>query len=178
MKSGKTMMKGAAAVLALAGLIAIGFIVTGQRTASRRQSRPGRANSTLGGGILQSGDNLQEAIKNARLGDTIVLQAGATFIGPIILPDKGPGTGTEADYITIRTSDLAGIPKEGQRIKPDLHAANMPKIVAPNALKALGTDERSHHYKFVGIEFTPGASSSYVYNLIDLGASDYSSVSQ
>ena len=35
--------------------------------------------------------DLQSAIKAARFGDTIVLQAGATYEGPLVLPDKGAG---------------------------------------------------------------------------------------
>ncbi len=40
------------------------------------------------------------------------------------------------------------------------------------------TLERAHHFKFIGIEFAPASDASYVYNLIDLGRSDYTSVSQ
>src|SRR5687767_1731564 len=51
---------------------------------------------------LRAGQNLQAALDTARFGDTIVLESGATFNGPIVLPYKA-GTG---DYITIRTADL------------------------------------------------------------------------
>ena len=50
--------------------------------------------------IVKAGDDLQEALELAQLGDVIVLEAGATFIGPFTLPNKNGGTG----WITIRTS--------------------------------------------------------------------------
>jgi hypothetical protein len=127
---------------------------------------------------LRPGEDLQAALRLARLGDTIVLPAGAIYTGPIILPFKGPGTGTAADYITIRTSDLSGISAEGERIKPALHARRMPKIVAPREKAAVATEPGAHHYKFIGVEFLPGANASYVYNVVDLGSSDYTSTAQ
>ena len=54
----------------------------------------------------------------------------------------------------------------------------MPKIVAPGGKVAVGTEAQAHHYKFVGVEFLPAANASYVYNVIDLGSSDYTSLSQ
>ena len=127
---------------------------------------------------LKAGDDLQAALRSARFGDTIVLPEGATFVGPIVLPFKAGGSGTDADYITIRTSDLSSISGEGERIKPTLHARALPKIVAPNEKAAVSTEPRAHHYKFVGVEFLPAANASYVHNLIDLGSSDYTSTSQ
>lgn len=112
--------------------------------------------------------DLQAALKSAKFGDTIILQAGATYTGPFVLPYLGPGSGTDADYITIRTSDLAGISREGERIKPGVHSRAMPKIVSTNQ-QALSAERQAHHFRFIGIEFSPAANSKYVYNLIDLG---------
>ena len=140
----------------------------------RQATRPGQQRVMT----LKAGDDLQKALKSARFGDTIVLQAGATFTGPIILPFKGSGSGTDADYITIRTSEMSGIANDAERIKPALHARAMPKIVAPREKAAVGTEPRAHHYKFVGVEFLPASSASYVYNVIDLGSSDYTSTLQ
>ena len=130
---------------------------------------------------LRAGGDLQAALRSAKFGDTIILQAGATFPGPIVLPYKGAGPGTDAtdaDYITIQTSDLAGIANPDERIKPGLHARSMPKIVAPREKSAVATEPRAHHYKFIGVEFLPAPDASYVYNVIDLGASDYTSPAQ
>jgi len=122
---------------------------------------------------VRAGQDLQTALRTARFGDTIVLEAGATFVGPIVLPFKA-GSG---DFITIRTSDFNGISKENERIKPSAHARSMPKIVAPAGKSAIVTEPAAHHYKFVGIEFVT-TNAGYVHNLIDLGSSDYKSLSQ
>ncbi|MDQ6652921.1 MAG: hypothetical protein M3Y84_09265 [Acidobacteriota bacterium] len=139
-----------------------------------------RARRTSGGAKeirLGPGGDLQAAVKSATFGDTIILQAGATYRGPLILLDKGTSSGSDADYITIRTSDLSGIAREGNRITP-AHAAAMAKIVSPSKQSAIGTQPQAQHYKFIGIEFAPAADADYVYNIIDLGASDYTSASQ
>lgn len=124
------------------------------------------------------GGDLQGALDAAKLGDTILLQPGATYTGPFELPDKGAGKGTDADYITIRISDLALIPPEGERIKPQKHGGDLPKIVAPAQQAAIRTAVGAHHFRFVGVEFSPAAKAAYVYNLIDLGSSTYRSQSE
>lgn len=126
---------------------------------------------------VKAGGDLQGAIESANYGDVIVLEAGATFRGPITLPYK-ESTSDSNQFITITTSNLNGIPPENQRVNPQVHAAAMPKIVGPNNSVAIATDERAHHYKFVGIEFSPAEDSKYLYNLIDLGKSEYKSLDQ
>lgn len=123
-------------------------------------------------------EKLQAAIDRAKFGDTILLQAGATFIEQVMLPYKGPGTNTDADYITIRTSNLSGIPAEGERLRPSQHASALPKILAPRGQSALATNPQAHHYRFIVVEFAPAADSDYLYNLLWLGSDDYKSLSQ
>jgi hypothetical protein len=79
---------------------------------------------------VKAGGNVQAAINSAHYGDIIVLEAGTSFMGPLILPYKEGDPTTDADYITITTSDLPGIAPEGERIKPELHARAMPKILS------------------------------------------------
>ena len=144
-------------------------------------SRPRRVGETQTAGnviAVKSGDNLQRAIDGAKFGDTITLEAGATFTGGLTLPYKGAGTNTEADYITIRASDLSKLPADGHRIQPAKHAAAMPKILAPRGGSAIGTAAQAHHYKFIGIEFAPAPDADYVYNVIWLGSDDYKTLSQ
>jgi parallel beta helix pectate lyase-like protein len=124
--------------------------------------------------VVQPGDNLQRAIDAAKPGDTLTLIAGAVYNGPFTLPNKPAGT----EYITIQTSNLEGIAPPDSRIKPQEHAAAMPKILSPNAESALKTAPGAHHYRFVGIEFAPQPNSNYIYNLIDLGSDSYKSLSQ
>src|SRR6185295_2661034 len=66
--------------------------------------------------VPPSGD-LQAAIDAAQFGDTIILQAGATYQGggapyyaPFYLGPKSGGTGADADFITIRSSNVAALP--------------------------------------------------------------------
>jgi hypothetical protein len=118
---------------------------------------------------VNAGDNFQAALNNAQLGDTIVLQAGATFAGPFTLPNKTTGTG----WIYIQSSNYSSLPAPGKRVGP-ADAANMPKItVATGGRSAIETANNAHHFRFVGIEFKPVAN-NFVYNLIRIGNADTS----
>ena len=112
---------------------------------------------------VNAGGNLQTAIYSAQPGDTIILQAGASFTGPFLLPAKGGSR-----YITIQSSALGLLPAPGHRVSPS-NAANMPKIVAPHADNALRTAASASYYQFIGIEFLPVNSSATIYDMILLG---------
>lgn len=157
-------------VAIVVGLVGICLFLT---MAQRRARRVGNSSIIQ----LRAGGDLQAAIDDARYGDVIILEAGATYRGPIILRYK-ESTSDSEQYITITTSNPDGIPAQNQRVNPQTHAQAMPKIVGPNSSVAIGTDERAHHYKFVGIEFSPAEDSSYLYNLIDLGKTEYKSSDQ
>src|SRR5207245_4351996 len=73
---------------------------------------------------VHAGDNLQAAINHAQPGDQLVLDAGATFTGPIILPNK-----TGDQWITIQSSALDHLPPPGQRVGPE-DSTFMPKITS------------------------------------------------
>ena len=121
---------------------------------------------------VAAGGNLQAALDSAQFGDTIVLQAGATFMGPFKLPNKTTGSG----WIYVVSSALASLPSAGNRVGPG-NAVNMPRIVSRrtnNALtSAVMTVNYSHHFRFVGIEFAPGAAIPG-YTLITVGNGDAS----
>ena len=158
------------AVAIVVGLVGICLLfVMGQR----RPRRVGDSSTIQ----VKAGGDLQEAIDSANYGDVIVLEAGATYRGPITLPYK-ESTSDSNQYITITTSNLNGIPAENQRVNPQVHAVAMPKIVGPDSSVAIETDARAHHYKFVGIEFSPAEDSKYLYNLVDLGKTDHKSLDQ
>jgi hypothetical protein len=115
---------------------------------------------------LKAGDNLQRALETAQPGDTIVLEAGATFTGPFTLPSK-TGTNTDADWITVRTA--ASLPASGVRVTP-ANADAMPKLVsAGKGDSVLLTAPGAHHFRFIGIEFMPKDASVLVYDVIALG---------
>jgi hypothetical protein len=115
---------------------------------------------------VPAGGNLQAALNSAQPGDTIVLQAGATYIAPpdgFRLPEK-PGS----NWIVIRTSNLNGLPAAGARVSPS-HAAAMAKIITTAVSPAVYTAPRAHHYRFIGIEFAVAANLSLNYGVIALG---------
>jgi hypothetical protein len=121
---------------------------------------------------VANGESLQAAIDQAQLGDTIVLEAGGTFPGPITLPNKSRGSG----WIYIQSSALALLPAPGTRVSP-ADAARMPVILGgPRNQSAIATDGAAHHYRFVGIEVRP-VSDEFVTNLIRIG-NDETSVDQ
>lgn len=105
---------------------------------------------------VSNGADFQAALNRARPGDTIVLEAGATYFSQtgFRLPYIPPVTNTDADTITITTSNLAGISPAGARINPAVHAAAMPKLVSGGGNNVIEADPRAHHWRFVGIEFT------------------------
>jgi hypothetical protein len=117
---------------------------------------------------VAAGGNLQTALDQAELGDTIVLEAGATFTGRFTLPNKTTGSG----WIYVVTSKLTSLPAAGQRVGPN-DAVNMPKIVSKAYDNAVVTIANSHHFRFVGIEFTPVAGAR-VYELVAIGNQDTS----
>jgi hypothetical protein len=118
--------------------------------------------------VAARGD-LRAALEKAQLGDTIVLEAGASWTGPFTLPNKTAGSG----WIYVVSSHLSVLPPAGTRVSP-ANATSMPKILAPNSQSALITEANSHHFRFVGIEFAPVPGAKQIYNVITIGNSDTS----
>src|SRR6266566_3536865 len=119
--------------------------------------------------VVPNGGDLQAAINASNCGDEIILQAGATFAGNFILRYKGPCSGTDTDYIIIRTSDLAGIPSPGMRITNQFGLA-MPKLLANTPAPALEAEANAHHYRLIGIELTNVGGATFTPELILIGA--------
>jgi len=124
------------------------------------------------GRILQvaAGANLQSALNNAQCGDTIQLQAGATFTGFFTLPARSCDAN---HWITIRTSaPSSSLPPEGTRItpcyagvsslpgRPALNCVTtrnvLAKIVYPGSRSSgpLGLAPGANHYRLLGLEIT------------------------
>ncbi|HZH34048.1 MAG TPA: hypothetical protein VEX64_04360 [Pyrinomonadaceae bacterium] len=114
---------------------------------------------------VRKGGNFQAALNQAKGGDTIVLEAGAEFVGSFELPNK-----EGADFITIKSSKAAELP-ENTRVTAE-QAALMPKIISPGrGQSAIYTSPKAHHYRFIGIEIS--SKGDYVYNMVELGKDDY-----
>src|SRR4051794_31104455 len=99
---------------------------------------------------VNAGGDLQAAIDAAKPGDTIVLQAGATFTGPFRLRAKG-GT----SFITIQSTPSTGLPLAGVRISP-LAAPLLAKIKSSTAGSAMRTDAGATYWRGRPPQIFPG----------------------
>jgi hypothetical protein len=107
--------------------------------------------------VVGAGGNLQAALNQAQPGQTVQLQAGATFDGNFVLPVK---TGTA--YITIRTSAPdSQLPGVNTRIDPS-YEPQLATIRSVNALPALRTAAGAHHWRFIGLRFTTTGASDVI----------------
>ena len=111
------------------------------------------------------------ALTAAAPGDIIVLDAGTIYSGNFNLPAK---SNPNQKWIYIESSAYSSLPAPGTQVSPS-DAANMPKIVSPNAMGALAFKDGSNYWRFAGIEvysastykpqgYTPGV--YYGYTLI------------
>jgi hypothetical protein len=161
-------------ILAIAGLLLMACLIYAfgqRRRPASQQERPRRVAQSAAAQTIKvsaKGD-LQAAINAAQPGDTILLEAGASFIGPFTLTAKS-SPNTDSSFITIRTSAPdSALPAANERISPS-YAAVLPKLLSPgNNLPALETAAYAHHYRFIGVEFAPKDASVYVREIIRLG---------
>jgi hypothetical protein len=119
--------------------------------------------------------SFRAALEQANPGDVIELESGAVFTGNFTLPKKTAGRASE--WITIRTSAVdSELPPPGTRVTP-AYANRLPKLVSPNADPVLKTAAGAHHYRFIGVEFTVVADRDIIYDLIRLGDSAQTALS-
>jgi len=100
---------------------------------------------------LPAGGDLQDAINRAQPGDTITLEAGATYSGNFVLSAKDGNT-----FITIRTADNEGLPGPDTRIDPS-NASSLAKLRSPNSQAVMRTDPNAHHWRLELLEFQANA---------------------
>jgi hypothetical protein len=159
-------------LLMVAGLLAMvcpACALGQKRRPVSQQERPRRAGDARSAETIRvpaKGD-FQKALDRARPGDTIILEAGASFIGPFTLPAKASSS---SDYITIRSSAPdSSLPSPSSRISPS-HAPLLPKLLSPGKnLPALQTAPFSHHFRLIAIEIAPQSASAVLRNLVLLG---------
>src|SRR5919106_5989546 len=119
-------------------------------------STPATSNATI---RVPRGGNFQNALNSAKPGDTIILEAGATYTGNFVAPAK-TGTGC----ITIRSSAPdSALPAAGQRTSPS-YASLLPKIVSMSG-SALTFGQAAHNYLLMHVEITAAAYADTLVNM-------------
>jgi hypothetical protein len=106
-----------------------------------------------------AGADLQAALNSAQCGDTIALQAGATFTGSFTLPARPCD---DQHWITIRTNTPdTGLPPEGTRVTPCYAGVTSlpgrPALSCPTTGNVLAKIVFPHGYASGPIDFAPGA---------------------
>jgi hypothetical protein len=122
---------------------------------------------------VKQGGNFQAALNRAKPGDTILLEAGATYEGAFKLPVK-----TGSEFITVRTSAAdAQLPPADRRIDPKKYAAVLPKLKSNVKGKpVIYAPSGAHHFRFIGVEFAPTIEG--LYNIIEIGTTEEKSVAE
>jgi len=139
---------------------------------------------------VNAGADLQAALNSAHCGDTLQLQAGATFSGTFTLPAKNCD---DSHWIIVRTSAPdSALPQEGQRAtpcyagirsltgRPQYSCTNAQNVMAK--LVRTGTGDGpvvlqagANHYRLLGLEITRAAGVKGSPTLVSLndGAADH-----
>jgi hypothetical protein len=134
---------------------------------------------------------LQSALNSAQCGDTILLQAGTTFTGTVVLPAKNCD---DNHWIIVRTSAAdSALPPEGTRLtpcyagvsslpgRPAFSCSATKNVLAKIVFAGVGSGpivlaDGANHYRLLGLEITRAAAKAIVYNLVineKGGASDH-----
>ena len=147
------------------------------------------ADSPAPGSVInvKAGGDFQSALNNAQCGQTIQLQAGASFDGTFSLPAKGCNS---QNWIIIRTSSPdSALPAEGQRLtpcyagvaslpgRPAYNCPNPTNVLAKienNNLGPITLADGANFYRFVGLEITrPIGSKNSAILISPVGTSDH-----
>ena len=129
---------------------------------------------------VNSGGNLQSALNSASCGDTIQLQAGATFVGAFNFPAKSCD---DNHWIVVRTSaEDSALPAEGSRLtpcyagvsslpgRPAFQCTSTKNVLAKLVMPTTGSGPvlfaaGANHYRLLGLEITRLAGTGIVYAL-------------
>ncbi|MCS6874083.1 MAG: hypothetical protein RML33_08790 [Acidobacteriota bacterium] len=116
--------------------------------------------------VVPAGASLQKAIEQAKGGDIIQLQAGASY-DAIVLPKKD-----SFGVITIRPSGVEQMAENFECNDKNLRGKFTAKVVTRGkGISAVSTKAGASGYRFVCIEFAHEGG-GYVYNLVYLGSED------
>src|SRR5262249_12420874 len=111
-----------------------------------------------------AGGDLQAALNAAQPGDTILLQAGATFTGNFTLPAKDG-----AQYITVRSSALdRSLPPAGTRLTPAFAPALAKIRGNQNGPRLSTAPGGTSYWRLMFLEFSPSVPNNNAH-LLELG---------
>jgi hypothetical protein len=176
--AGNTSMR--AFTLSVSSVSASGF--DGPAELPRVYIQTAMANTPAPGSTItvNSGGNLQAALNSASCGDTIQLQAGATFAGQFRFPAKNCD---DNHWIVVRTSAAdSALPAEGSRLtpcyagvsslpsRPAFNCASTKNVLAKIVMSTPGSGpiqfaSGANHYRLMGLEITRVARIGVVYAL-------------
>ncbi|HXD33608.1 MAG TPA: hypothetical protein VN643_20970 [Pyrinomonadaceae bacterium] len=163
-------------IITLLGLSAFGVgVLRHYRVQDRLRtvSSPTKAGNVIN--VAANGD-LQRALDMAQCGDTIVLEAGASYLTSrdegFVFPAKNGAqcTGAASAVITVQSSNLAALPPANRRVEIS-DARNMPKLITSGPNPAISFAANSKFWKLTGIEITTTANPQYASFLVYLGTS-------
>ncbi|HVI09032.1 MAG TPA: hypothetical protein VND65_12150 [Candidatus Binatia bacterium] len=157
-----------------------------ERVASSMKDTPAQGKTIL----VKPGENIAAALGRASCGDTVELQAGATFSGNVEIPARNCD---DAHWIIIRTSAPdASLPAEGKRLtpcyagvsslpgRPPLRCTATNNVLAKLEFNGKGGNgpiifaAGANHYRLVGLEVTRVASPATLHAMIQFaGRADH-----
>ena len=123
--------------------------------------------------LVPAGGDLQAALITAKCGDTIAIEAGATFQTSndqgFIFPQKtgGPCTGSSANTITVRTSTSDSASGWATNLSSD--ASKMARLVTTGPYPALSFAANSRFWKLIGLEITSVPNPQHIQFLVFIG---------
>jgi hypothetical protein len=132
--------------------------------------------------LVPAGGDVNNALDRASCGDVILLQAGATFKGPVTLPAKNCDA---HHWITLRTSAESDLPPEGTRLTPcyagltslpDRPAYSCPtpknalaRVELKGGAGAITVSPGANYYRIIGLEITRQSGTGAVWGLVRIG---------
>ena len=124
---------------------------------------------------------LQSALASAQCGDKVLLKAGTTFSGTVVLPAKNCD---DNHWIVVRTdAPDSALPPEGTRVspcyagvaslpgRPSFKCSSTQNVLAKIVFMGTGSGpvvfaDGANHYRLIGLEITRGTPKDTVFNLI------------